>query len=106
MVYDRDLAQRVRRALSDRTDVVEKRMVGGLSFMVSGRMCCGVAGPALMVRVGREARDQALLQPNVRPMELGGRALTGFVLVDPEGLPDDEALMAWIRQGLDVALGL
>jgi hypothetical protein len=106
MVYDRDLAQRVRRALSDRTDVVEKRMVGGLSFMASGSMCCGVAGPALMVRVGREGRDEALLRPHVRPMELGGRALSGFVLVDPDGLPDDEALMAWIRQALSVALGL
>jgi TfoX/Sxy family transcriptional regulator of competence genes len=105
VTYDRDLAERVRRLLSGRQDVVEKRMVGGLSFLVNGRMGCGVAGSALMVRVGREARDRALLQPHVRPMELGGRPLAGFVLVDPDGLHDDAALVAWIGQGLDFAMG-
>ena len=91
----------MRRSLAARTDVAEKRMVGGLSFMVSGSMCCGVTGNSLMIRVGPERRAQALAQPHVRPMELGGRALAGFICVEPEGYRSDAELERWIRQGID-----
>jgi hypothetical protein len=103
MNYDEATAERVRRVLSGRPGVVEKRMVGGLSFIVDGSMCCGVSGAALMVRVGREGRKQALRQPRVRPMEFAGKALSGFVLVDPEGFTSDAALAAWVQRGLDFA---
>jgi TfoX N-terminal domain len=99
--YDEEAAERVRRILSGRRDVVEKRMVGGLSFMVKGSMCCGVTGTALMVRVGREARERVLAEPNVRPMEFAGRPLAGFVCVDPGGFGTDAALAAWVRRGID-----
>lgn len=101
MGYDKTTAGRVRRILSGRPDVVEKRMVGGLSFMVNGSMCCGVTGTALMVRVGPEAHEWALAQPNVRPMEFGGRTLSGFVRVEPEGYETDAALATWIQRGID-----
>lgn len=81
MGHDERTAERVRRILSGRRDVVEKKMVGGLSFIVNGSMCCGVTGTALMVRVGPEARERALAQPHVRPMEFTGRPLAGFVCV-------------------------
>jgi hypothetical protein len=96
-------AKRVRQALRGRVDVVEKRMVGGLSFSVNGSMCCGVTGSALMVRVGRDERDRALAEPHVRPMELGGRPLAGFVLVDPEGFTTDAELAAWVGRGIEFA---
>ena len=102
MASDESAAERVRRALAGRAGVVEKRMVGGLSFSVGGRMFCGVAGMALMVRVGADGVAPALQEPHVRPMELGGRALKAFVLVDPEGWADDAALGAWIERGLAV----
>lgn len=98
---DEQAAERVRRILSGRRDVVEKRMVGGLSFAVNGSMCCGVAGTALMVRVGPEAREQALQEPYVRPMEFAGRSLAGFVLVEAGGYRTDTELEAWIQRGLD-----
>lgn len=101
MSYDEETAERVRRILAQRRDVVEKRMVGGLSFIVAGRMCCGITATALMVRVGPTARDQALTEPHVRTMEFAGRPLAGFVRVDPKGFPTDEALAAWIQRGLD-----
>jgi hypothetical protein len=101
MGYDNTTADRVRRILSRRRDVVEKRMVGGLSFMVRGSMCCGVTGTALMVRVGPEAREWALVQPHVRPMKFAGRALAGFVCVDPEGFRTETALGTWVRRGID-----
>ncbi len=101
MSYDPEAAGRVRRLLSGRNDVAEKKMVGGLSFVISGNMCCGVTGMALMVRVGPEGRQQALEEPYVRPMQFAGRDLAGFVCVDPEGFADDDALIRWVQRGLD-----
>lgn len=101
MAFDLKTAERVRRILSSRNDVVEKRMVGGISFVVGGSMCCGVSGSALMVRVGAEARERALAEQHVRPMEFAGRPLAGFVLIDPGGLRTDAALADWVRRGLD-----
>ncbi|MCW2909206.1 MAG: hypothetical protein JWL68_3995 [Actinomycetia bacterium] len=106
MGYDRDTAERVRRLLSGRNDVLEKKMVGGLSFLVNGNMCCGVTGISLMVRVGADDREQALGEPHVRPMEFAGRALSGFVCVDPAGLATDDELAGWVRRGLDFVAGL
>ena len=101
MGYDEATADRVRRVLSARQDVVERRMVGGLSFMVNGSMCCGVTGTALMVRVGRDACARALAQPHTRPMQFAGRKLSGFLCVDPAGCQTEADLAAWIRRGLD-----
>jgi TfoX/Sxy family transcriptional regulator of competence genes len=104
--YDEKTAERVRRLLSGRRDVVEKRMVGGLSFMVNGSMCCGVTGTALMVRVGPEGRERALARPHARPMKFAGRPLSGFVCIDPEGFRTDKALAAWVQRGLDFVSAL
>jgi hypothetical protein len=101
MGYDEKTAERVRRILSQRPDVIEKNMVGGLSFMLNGSMCCGVTGTAFMVRVGPEARDAVLAQPHVRPMEFAGRPLAGFVCVDPGGYRTDAALAKWVQRGID-----
>jgi len=73
MAYDEKIAQRVRTALSGQRGLVEKKMMGGICFMLDGNMCCGVSGAALLVRVGREAYQQMLAQPHVRPMEFAGR---------------------------------
>ena len=106
MNYDAGMAERVRGVLSGRADVAEKKMVGGLSFVAGGHMCCGVTGTALMVRVGAAEREAALAQPHVRPMQLGGRVLSGFVCVDPEGVAADAALARWVQRGLDFVAGL
>ena len=104
--YDPGGAERVRQLLSGRDDVVEKRMVGGLSFLVNGNMCCGITGTALMVRVGPEGREQALREPHVRPMQLAGRDLSGFICVEPAGFAADDALARWVQKGLDFVSGL
>ena len=103
---DPEAAARVRRLLSGRDDVVERTMVGGLSFLVNGNMCCGVTGTALMIRVGADGREQALREPHVRPMLLGGRVLSGFICIEPAGYAADDALASWVRRGLDFASGL
>src|SRR5579859_1736460 len=95
MAYDEKAAERVRRILSGRGHV-EKKTVGGIGFMVNGNMCCALTGGSLMVRVGPAARQRALAEPHVRPMEFAGRPLAGFVSIDPEGYCTNEALAAWI----------
>lgn len=94
------LAERVREVLAERTDVTERRMFGGLAFMVGGHMACGITGTELMVRVGRDGHDEALEQPHAREMDFTGRAMTGYVDVDAQGSADDASLEAWVRRGV------
>jgi TfoX/Sxy family transcriptional regulator of competence genes len=104
--YDPEAAERLRSLLSGRDDVLEKRMVGGLSFLVNGNMCCGIAGTALMVRVGADGREEALREPHVRPMQFAGRALSGFICVEPAGFATDDELARWVQRGLAFVAGL
>ena len=102
MSYDEKAAERVRRVLAGGQDLAEKKMMGAICFMVSGSMCCGVTGSALMVRVGREAYQRTLAEPHVRPMEIGGgRRPSGFALVDRKGYGTDAALAKWVKRGTD-----
>jgi hypothetical protein len=101
MAHDETAVERVRRILAGRSDVVEKRMVGGRSFMVGGHLCCGVTGTAVMVRVGPQRYEWALSQPHVRPMTFARRRLAGYVCVDPAGYSADSALQKWVGRGID-----
>jgi hypothetical protein len=101
---DPDTLARVRRALEP-YGVVEKRMVGGLSFSLGEVMVCGVTGRGLLVRVGADAVPAALTEPHVTRMELGGRPLAAFVLVLPEGYADDADLGRWLSRGLAFVRG-
>jgi TfoX/Sxy family transcriptional regulator of competence genes len=80
--------------------VFEKKMFGGLCFMVGGSMCCGLTKTDFMVRVGPEQYEDALAQPHARPMDFTGRPLKGMVYVAPQGLRSDAALARWIKRGL------
>jgi TfoX/Sxy family transcriptional regulator of competence genes len=103
MAYDEETAGRVRKLLSRRQGVTEKKMMGGLCFMVKGRMCCSVSGRGgLLVRVGAAAHQSMLGEPHVLPMEMGKRMMTGFVRVAPEGYQTEAALKTWLKRGLDV----
>jgi TfoX/Sxy family transcriptional regulator of competence genes len=97
MSYDEKLAERIRRALGPREDVEERRMFGGLAFLRSGRMFCGITADDLMVRVGPERYEAALQKPHVRPMDFTGRPMKGYVYVAPAGRRTDAALRAWIN---------
>lgn len=103
MAHDEALAGRVRAALSARADIVEKKLMGGICFMLAGNMCCGVSRSALLVRVGRDAYEATLARPHVRPLEMGGRRARGFVLVDRDGCRTAETLATWIEAGLTFA---
>ena len=103
--YDEGLAERIRGLLGERSDTVEKKMFGGLCFLVGGRMCCGITREAFMVRVGTEAFDDALAQPHARVMDFTGRASRASVYVDPPGYRTDAQLEKWIARGLALATG-
>jgi TfoX/Sxy family transcriptional regulator of competence genes len=100
MAYDEALASRIRESLRDRRDVTERKMFGGLAFLVSGHMCCGIVGRDLMVRVGREDYESALSEKHARPMDFTGRPMRGMVYVAPAGLRTRRALEAWIDRGV------
>jgi TfoX/Sxy family transcriptional regulator of competence genes len=104
MAYDERTAERLRQALSGRRDVVEKKLMGGLCFMVDGGMCCAVSGKGgLLVRVRADARAALLDEPHARPMEMRGRIMKGFVRLAPEGYRTDAALKRWLARGIDAA---
>ncbi len=98
MAYDKGLAQRLREMFADREDVVEKKMFGGLAFMLSGNMCCGVVAEHLMARVGPEQYESALKQPHARKMDFTGKPLKGFVYVGYQGIASDKDLATWVRR--------
>jgi TfoX/Sxy family transcriptional regulator of competence genes len=101
MAYEQQTAERVRKVLSRRRDVEEKKLMGGLCFMVGGGMCCSVSGRGgLLVRVDPQAHEHMLREAHVQPMEMGGRTMKGFVRVAPEGYRTDASLRTWIERGL------
>lgn len=96
MAFDEGVAERLRELLEDRSDIVEKRMFGGIAFMHAGNMCCGVVNDALMARVGPDAYDDALQRPHARQMDFTGKPLKGFDYVDPAGFAEDKELRDWV----------
>jgi TfoX/Sxy family transcriptional regulator of competence genes len=96
MAYDEGLAYRVRECLQDRPDVEERRMFGGLCFMVRDHMCCGILGDMLMGRVGPRRYQECQAKPYAREMDFTGRSLKGMVYVLPEGISEDASLSAWV----------
>lgn len=100
MPFDEQLTERARAALTDVTDLQERKMFGGLAFLVSGHMACGIVGDELMLRLGAEGADAALDEPNVRPMDFTGKPLRTMVFVEPAGLQSDQALAAWVERAL------
>jgi TfoX/Sxy family transcriptional regulator of competence genes len=96
MAFDEGVAQRLRDFFAERTDIVEKKMFGGIAFMHSGNMCCGVSDDILMARVGPDAYEEALSRPHAREMDFTGKALKGFVYVDSPGFAEDSQLSEWL----------
>jgi len=100
VAFDDKLAKRIRKQLDKRPGVTEKRMFGGIAFLLNGNMCCGVHGQELIVRIAPEQTDQALSQPHTRVFDLSGRPMKGWILVQPKGLTTEGALAKWIRTGM------
>lgn len=106
MAYSEGLAERIRPILDEYGNWIEKKMFVGLCFMVNQHMCVGILGEQLMARVGKPSYEDALKQAFVHKMDFTGKAMTGYVLIDQDGLASDKQLRDWINQCLDFVLTL
>jgi TfoX/Sxy family transcriptional regulator of competence genes len=106
MAYSEELAERIREVIGERENVVEKKMFGGVAWMVAGNMAVGAMEDRLMVRLEPEEAEAALGEHNVGPMDFTGKAMRGFVTVEPGGLEEDSDLERWINAGADFAASL
>ena len=106
MAYDEKLADRIRQALVPRADVAEKKMFGGIAFLLDGKMFCGIVKDDLMVRVGPERCEAALAEAHVRPMDFTGRPMNGYVYVGRGGSRTVKAIAKWVEQGAAFVVAL
>ena len=106
MAFSEKLADRIRKQLASETGLVEKKMFGGLAFMVNGNMSCGVVGDDLMVRVGPDAYADALAEPDAREMDFTGRPMKGMIYVTSDGVRTAKRLAFWVKKGLKFAQSL
>lgn len=97
MAFDPGLAQRIRDILGNRPGLAERRMFGGLAFLINGYMFVGVQDSTLMARVGPERYSDALAVKHVREMDFTGKPLKGYVYVAPEGIEEDPVLAQWVH---------
>lgn len=103
MAFDEKLAERIRRQLGKRRGVIEKRMFGGLAFLLNGNLCCGVHGRELIVRIAPADTDRVLQQPHTHIFDFTGRPMKGWILVRPAGLATEATLRKWIQTGMKYA---
>src|SRR5262245_25127929 len=98
MAFDETLAERLRQRLARRKNVEEKKMFGGVGFLLNGNMLVGVWKNSLIVRLGPDEGDEALKEPHVKEFDITGRAMKGWVLVEPDGFEDEDQLAVWIQR--------
>ena len=102
MPYDAQAADGIRVLLADESGVVERKMMGGIVFMLNGNMCVTASGRGgILVRVGPQAQGRALKEPHVRAVTMAGRTMGGFVRVMPEGYRTAASLRKWVKRALD-----
>jgi TfoX/Sxy family transcriptional regulator of competence genes len=100
MAFNAILAERIRHALARCKSIEEKKMFGGLGFLLNGNILVGVWKDSLIARVGQEEAEEALKEPHVREFDITGKAMKGWVMVGPDGVEDDTALKGWLERAL------
>jgi len=103
MAYDQNLAQRMRTYISAYPNTVEKKMFGGIGYLINGNMGCGIHKDYLVVRINPDEYRQALRVPFVKPMDITGKPMKGWIMVSPQGYQDEESLEGWIHRGMQYA---
>jgi len=105
MAYNLKLADRIRSELSG-VPFVEKKMFGGVGFLLNGNMACGVNKNDLIVRVGPEKHSALLKKPHAKPFDMTGRPMKGWLVIEADGVKADKQLSAWVKEGVEFALTL
>ena|ERR1700722_7269895 len=97
MPFDENLAGRIRKTLARKKGIEEKKMFGGIVFMLNGNMLVGVRKVSLIVRLGEDQAEAALRETHVKPFDITGRPMKNWVMVKPEGIEDDDQLKEWVQ---------
>jgi TfoX/Sxy family transcriptional regulator of competence genes len=100
MAFDENLARRIRTVLGRKKAVVEKKMFGGVGFLLKGNILVGVWKDSLIVRLGEDEAEDALREEHVRPFDITGKAMKGWAMVERGGIAEDEQLKEWIQRAL------
>ncbi|MDP2647002.1 MAG: TfoX/Sxy family protein [Desulfobacterales bacterium] len=106
MAYDEGLAQRVRELMEEISGFSEKKMFGGICFLINGNMACGILDYDVIVRVGPENHEASLEKPNTHVFDFTGRPMKGWVVVSQGGHESDKNLFCWVKKGMDYAMSL
>ena len=106
MPYDLKLADRIRARIAGLPSLEEKKMFGGVGFLLNGNMACGVHKDSLVVRFNPEKHAELMARPHVRPFDMTGRPMKGWLLVEADGCRTDAQLAGWVQEGVDFALSL
>lgn len=107
MAFDEDLADRIRELIAAERGIEEKRMFGGLAFLIHGNISVAASGRGgLMVRVPREETEKLLQRDHVEPMVMGGREMHGWLRVSDDGVKTKRQLQSWVSRGVDYAKSL
>jgi hypothetical protein len=107
VAYDEDLANRIREVLADETGVVEKKMFGGLAFLIGGNMAVSASGQGgLLLRCDPEHTDALVAKPHAARFEMRGRAMDGWLRIDPDGVSTKRELKRWVDVGVKYARSL
>jgi TfoX/Sxy family transcriptional regulator of competence genes len=106
VAFDEALTERIREVLADEPGLTGKKMFGGYGFLLDGNMCAGVSGDNLIARVPADDYPALLEEPNVTAFPESGRAMRGWVAVEPDGIAEDEDLARWVQSGVSVARSL
>jgi len=106
MAYNKQTAERVRNLMADQPGFVEKKMFGGVGFLLHGNMACGVNKEHLVVRVGPDNYSDAVMRPHAHPFDITGREMKGWVMISPTGYANETDLTEWVQSGIDFALTL
>ena len=101
MAYSESLAERIRGIVARRRGIAEKKMFGGVCFLLHGNMCVGVWKDSLIARLGPEQGAAALREPHAQPMDITGKPMKGWVLVEPDGVENDRQLHQWIEKSVE-----
>ena len=100
MAFDETLAARIRQNLARHKNVENKKMFGGIGFLLNGNMLVGVWKDSLIARVGSDEYEHAVLEPHVKEFDITGKSMKGWVLVEPQGVVDEDQLNEWIQRAL------
>ena len=101
MVYNEETANRMRKLILRHRGITEKKMFGGVSFLLKGKMCCGLIKDDLVIRINPDEQNRMLKKRGVRPMDFTGRPMKGFIYVDHSGYKTDKILYDWIKIGMN-----